>query len=283
MKTNLFRYLAAAAAVLTLAGCAPMIPNDAGTVRDIYDMKQMMADSTKRQELIDAKITSSLTSIENKVDSCPNVQPAVDDLAKMVRDQQTQITQMNQQMQAMMVVIDSLAKRWGVPGVSMGAQPGMTPLSGQTPAPSEDQAQPMSGATPAVQAFNTAAQMFNNGQYDQAREGFRQALEQNPTADQRVEIQYWQAVNYMKANDGKAAEEAFLSLIKANQKHERAWSSFEKLAQIRRQAGDLDTALNYYKNIVDIYPEYPGIQRVRDAMAQIEAEKAAKGGATPTH
>ncbi|MCE5230501.1 tetratricopeptide repeat protein [bacterium] len=281
MNTKLSQWaksLAALAAVLTLGACAGL-PSDPGSVRDIYAMRQMLEESTKKQDTMDSKLTYSLESVDKSIQNNSQiVQGGVEGLTKQLHDQQAQLDQIRNQMASMNVLLDQMARRAGMTGMPQAGAG--TEIPTQQPAATDSEMpKAMTGGSPAVTAFNTAVGQYNAGQYDQAREGFRAALEQNPTADQKIEIQYWQAMNSLKAGDSKTALEQFDAICRATPSDPRAWNSIEKMAQIYRQSGDLANALKDYKMIVDTYPDYPNIQRVKQAVQEIEAARSA----APTH
>ncbi|MEN6626836.1 MAG: M56 family metallopeptidase [Candidatus Sumerlaeia bacterium] len=90
-----------------------------------------------------------------------------------------------------------------------------------------------------------------------------------------IKKDYQAAVALQNAGDPDAAEKAFRKLIEENRMSPLAWACFERIAEIERAQGDQNEALKKYKTILDIYPEYPDIQRVRDAIKQIEASPSA--------
>lgn len=272
MKTKISQWarsLAAIAAVLTLAGCTGMaLPGDPGTVRDIIDIRQKVDKNAELLASMDSKLTYSIDQSEkNNQNNTQIVQSAVASMNQQLKEQQKLIDEMRNQLITMNETLNQLA---GKKPADVVPQPA-----------SDDVPKPMTGATPAVSAFNTGAEQFNAGNYPQALESFRLALGQTPTPDQKIEIQYWQAVTLQKAGDTKAAEDAFLALIRDNKTEPRAWDAVERVADVYRQIKNYDMALNYLNLIVDKYPDYPNIARVKAAIEQVKADKA--GGAPANH
>lgn len=277
MKTKISQWarsLAAIAAVLILAGCGGMtLPGDPGTVRDIIDIRQNVARNSEILDRMESKLTYSIDASEkNNQNNTQIVQSAVESMNQQLREQQKLIEDMRNQMINMNEMLAQATGRRLNPTAGTGAGTEVPP----SPA-SEDAPRPMSGTSPIVSAFNTGVGQFNAGNYPAALESFRLALGQSPTPDQRIEIQYWQAVTFQKAGDTKAAEDAFLALIRDNKTEPRAWDAVERVAEVYRQIKNYDMALNYYNLIVEKYPDYPNIARVKTAIEQVKAEKA--GGA----
>lgn len=272
MKTKIsqwVRSLAAIVAALTLAGCTGMaLPGDPGTVRDIIDIRTKVDKNSEILDRMESKLTYVVEHSEtDRQNNNQIVQSAVNSTNQLLKEQQKLIEQMHNQMIVMNETLNQLA--------------GKKPTDVVQPPTNDDVPQPLTGATPAVTAFNTGAEQFNAGNYPQAHESFGVALGQNPTPDQKMEIQYWQAVTFQKRGDMQAAEAALLAFIKEYQKGgDRAWNAVERVAEVYRQMKNPDTALSYLNAIVEKNPDYKNIVRVNATIEQVKAEKAA-GAATP--
>ncbi len=271
MKTKISQWarsLAAMAAVLTLAGCAPFQAGDA-TIRDIIEIRQNVAKNSETLSGIESKLTYSMNSNEKlKDDVTQRVQSSLESTNQQLKEQQKLIDDMRNQL---ITANAMLAKLTG--GAYPATQP-TQPIQPVTQPTGDDAPQALTGASPAVSAFNTGADQFKAGTYPQALQSFQMALGQNPSRDQKVEIQYWQAVTFQKAGDTKAAEEAFLGLIKEYQTEPRAWDAVERVADVYRQIKNYDRALDYLNLIVERYPDFPNLARVKAAIEQVKAEKA---------
>ncbi len=261
----------ASLALLGLTGCAALAPQETSLMsRDLYDIKQQLAEQRRLQEALDNKLTFALTQIDQNVQSQTSImQGSISGMEGMIRDQQQQMERLNQQFQAVSVTIESLARRGGINGGAV-----------QPPGPAR------SGGA-AEQAYQTALAQSQQGQHDQARESLRQALELNPSQATRIDILYLLGLTMMELRELDSAEGHFRELITLDSADPKAWASFERIAQIKRTQGDNATALQILRAIDEQYREQPtaaqfgliNIEQVRARIQEIEAGSA--GAAAP--
>ncbi len=262
---------AACAAMAILGGCSTLGQDQQLLSRDMYEVRQQLGEFMKQQESIDNKVTYSLGSIDENLQSNGQiVQNAIDGLQKQLRDQQEEMNQLRGSMEAMMVTLDSLSRRMGVTpagSATGGSQPGITSPGdsaqpGQAPAPTGP------ATTAADQAYQGALQQFNMGRYEQAREGFMTALSQNPTNEQKVDILYWLGETIYQLGDKDTAFNTFSQIIDVNQQSQQAWRAVERMGDIRMEQGRKEDALVEFQKF-SIYQDYPNIDRVNEKMARL--------------
>jgi TolA-binding protein len=178
------------------------------------------------------------------------------------------------QMEALSFAVDALSKRLNIGPVAGGGASGAGAGAGA------GASAPAAAGT--VEPIMTSAQrQFNLQNYPAARDEFLRALNQNPTGDQRIEILFWLAESYSKLNDLENAKKYYTQLIKENPSHIKAWASLERLANLQLAQGDKDNALVMLQQIVNDYPKYPDIGRVKATIEQIQ-QGAQPSAATPT-
>lgn len=250
-------------ALVVLTACAsPIIATPGSSLaRDILEIKDKLDKNIEQQNKATSKQDYMYNSMnENLTAQKDTMQNTLDDLTKQMRTQADELQKLRNQVQELTFLIKP-----GAPGTN----PGTAPL-GQTPAPAAAGATPPPGPNAPAQAIASAQNSLNAGQYEQAREGFRQALELNPTMDQKIEAYFGLAEACNKSNDTASAVDNYTKVIYTDPKHPKAWVSLERIADIRIKEGDNKMALKLLESIVNNYPQYPNIDQVKATIAKLK-------------
>jgi TolA-binding protein len=213
------------------------------------------------------------------------------DLEKRVREQTDELQKLRTQLETLTYTLDSMGKRMGMGGAtgSLGASgsenpfaPGPAGTPGTAPATASG-TETMSAGN-AGEALTRALNQFNLGNFIQARQGFEQALQMNPTLDQKAESLFFLAESCYNLKDLEPAEKYYKDVISAKNTDPKAWVSLERVANINIEKGepqDLDYAKVLLEQITGVFPQYkyPDIERVRQTLEQINQRLS--GGAAP--
>ena len=239
-------------------------------------MKNTLGKLSEAQSSSDRKLSYSVDQINTNLQTRNDqLKTSLDDLSKRLQDQSTEIDSLHKKVEDLSFAVDSLSKKLGMSAGGVGTPNNtVTPDVTPTPAPQPgDVTPPAAGGSPVDQAFASGLTLYQTGRFKEAREAFRQALEQKPEPEvnKAVDIQFYLAEACLADHDTDAAVENYTHVINTMNTHPKAWVSLERLADIMTQKGNSAKALEWYKEIVSLNSKYPDIQRVKDKIAKLES------------
>jgi TolA-binding protein len=261
-----------------LTGCETMMPTSSNTTQDIFEIKSKLNDNLDRQASNARMIDSQLNTLSQNLDKNNSVtSTAMDEMQRQLRAQAEEINKLRGEVEALNITIKNgiggarTAQTFGTPGET---------YSDEGTTGSQNQGLPPAGvnASPAGQALATATQLFNGGQYAQAKEAYTQALSQNPDGDLKVDILFGLGETCLKLNDVVGAGDSYKQVIKSAPKNAKAWISLERMADIDIAQGNKAAAITKLEYIAK-YPRYRDLARVQQKLAQL---KGANNSDTPT-
>lgn len=262
--------LACGLLLVGLTACTGMTANDSYLTRDILEIKQKLDKQLEQQTSSDRKIDYALESLrENQQGRNEMLTTRLDDLEKRLREQSSEMNAIRGELEELTFMIDTLAKRMGMSAGFGGSETGAANGGMASPGNAGQ------GGSAAEQAMNSALQQYNLGNFEQAREGFRRALEQNPAPETKALIRFWLAETTYKLNDLQTAVDLYKQVILEHPDHPKAWVSLERYGDITYEQGELEHALAMLQTIVDQYPQYPEIERVQSTIERIKQEMGA--------
>ena len=267
-RQSLWLFVACACTGL-LAACAGYVPaNNAMIERDMLEIRSRLNEYLEKQDTTQRKLEYWFSATEEGFKGRNDTLiAAIGDLEKRTRDLLNENEQLRGRIEELGVKIDRLDRRqspgeaWG--GGELNWKP---PEAGPQPGAPDNAT---SGLTTADQAYLNALRFFNAGKYQEAREGFRQALEQKPEQSKKIEILYWLAESCSKLKDNTAAYNNYYELMQTDPRHPRAWASLERMADIYIERGDTEQAIRMLRQIEQVNPDYPEIDRVRATIQKI--------------
>jgi TolA-binding protein len=279
LNYRLVRSLAVIMTGVTLSACAGLTPSDNGLIaRDMLEIKnklnEVSANQASSDRMLEAALSGIDVSLKDREDIVKNV---IDDMEKRMREQNDEIQRVRAQLQEMTFALDSLSKRLGMS--DNAAATATSPVADTTgaaidpaaPAPTDTQA-PVGAAVD--QAISSAMRQYSIGNYTEAREGFRQALEQQPDDEKKVEILFWLGETCNQLKDYPVALDNYWAVINLKPDNIRAWKSLERMAGIKDIQGDFPRALEMLQQIESLYPNYPDIADVKAKISEIQAKVA---------
>jgi TolA-binding protein len=258
-------------ASMFLVGCSTLSPGDTVVLsRDMLAIKNDVATIKESQGALDRKLDYSINTMSDGMQNRNSAMTAsVDDIAKRLADQSTQMDNLRTRVEELNFALDRLSKQLAMT-TGVGEMTGDT--SGTPPA-----------GRPLDQAFAKGLSLFNGGQYGEARGAFQQALDLKPAdAGKTQEIQFWLGRACLELNDLPAAENNLTQAILANAESPIAWEGLEYLADLKVRQGDAQRASEWYKQIVDRNPNYSAIERVRSKLARLASGAGMPTAPTPT-
>ena len=263
------RWAGLAALALLATGCAGLTPGYTVVLsQDILEIKNNLGKLSEAQSATDHKLDYSLGQVnENLQTRNDQLKTSIEDIAKRINDQRGEMEQLRAKLEELSFALDSLKKKLDMT-TGVGATP--TP-AGDATLPGPGATPPAAGGSPVDQAIANGLSLYNTGRFKEAREAFRQALDQKPAdSDKALEIQFWLAESCLGDKDLTAAFENYTNVIRTNPSHLKAWVSLERMADIQVQQNDPARALEWYKQIRDNNPNYQDIERVKGKIARLE-------------
>jgi TolA-binding protein len=243
---------------LVLAGCEYVgvrPPGEGGAVaQDIYDIKSMVRQMSDEDKSTKRMMEHRLGALEEKVQSRNELLNAnLTEIEKRIQAQNDELAALRREVAQMTFQIETISTMLNI------KKPELSPQTADLLQTTED-GEPI---------FEDAHRQFNLGRYDEARQGFEQAIKLGLPGDKAIEAQYWLAESLFRKPDLKGAYEQYTNLITSNPSHGLAWRSLERLAEINEQQGRQDDALRLYDQILTTNPGYEGVDRVRQRVREL--------------
>lgn len=249
-----------------LMGCETLgqfIPEPASSSveEDILRIKLLLEEVREDQKSNHRKIDFQILSLDEKVDNRRAMLDAdLKRIEKTLRDQNEEISRMRTEFTELSFQIDALTKKLGM----RTADP--TPPS-EPVAPPPEEPKPTAG-----EAVAEATRQYDLGRYDLARKGFTEALALGLSDEEaRISARFHLAEACFRENDFPAAREEFRNVIELNQRHDLAWRSLERLADVEEKEGRISQAIELYEAIEGGYPDYQYMDRVRGQIVKLKA------------
>lgn len=277
LNHRLVRCMVVVVATGLLSACAAFAPSDDGLVaHDMLEIKNKLNEVAANQASSDRMIEAALTGIDVSLkDREEIVKNVIDDMEKRMREQNDEIQRVRSQLQEMTFALDSLSKRLSMGNGMLSPEPNASANQAETtPGGTTANATPGFSDAAVDQAITSAMRQYSIGNFTAAREGFRQALEQQPDDEKKVEIMFWLGETCNQLQDFPVALENYWAVINLRPDHVRAWKSLERMAEIKQKQGDLPRALELLQSIASIYPTYPDIEDVQTRITEIQAQMA---------
>lgn len=257
---------------LSLAGCETLAPTQGGTLsKDVVETKMLVQRMMEEQDKGRRTLDYRLETLEEKVQSRNELLDSnLSEIEKRMREQNEEIVTLKNELSQVSFQLDALVK-----------QLAMKPA---TPTQTQETAQALNPTKTGESLYDDAYRQFNLGRYSEAQQGFEQAIAAGVSGDQAIQAQYYLAESLFRQNDYRASYDQYTKLIQSNPSHALAWQSLERLADIHQKQNRPADALRLYEKIVSTYPNYEGIERVKQQIETLRAQMPAGEGpaATPT-
>jgi TolA-binding protein len=277
-----WKWFGAVAVLLPLlTACETIMPVNSRVEQDVLEIKNKLNASLDRQAATERELSSQINSIaENQEKNSSLSVTTLDEIQRQIRTQNDELNKLRGMVEGLSIAMrdrtsPDMQRNYTPPSPNPNSldtnPPGMTPGE-TTPAPPP-------GEAGINQVVTQATELFNNGQYAQAKEAFTQALSQNPTGDTRVEILFGLGETCNKLNDPAGAAQSYSDAILANKKNPKAWVALERLADIDIAQGNKDKAIKKLEYIAN-YQKYPDMARVQQKLNELKGG-GASGGPAP--
>lgn len=250
--------LASTVLVGLLAGCGLITPPGESTVaRDVvemkYDIKSLLDAQGQSKRTIDYRLETleELVQTRNEL-----LNSSLGEIDRRIREQSDEIVSLKKEMAELIFQIDALIKR-------LDMKPAQTSAATARMLSSDDAGETL---------YTEAVKAYNLGQYEEARQGFEQAIESGLIGDRAIQAQWYLSESLYSLEDYQSAYENYTRLITSNPSHSLAWQSLERLAEINREQGQPAQALDLYRQILARHPQYDSIERVKEKIEELKAQ-----------
>lgn len=253
-------------AVGTLAGCESFLGQggQGGSIsKDVVETKLLVQRMADEQGQNKRTMDYRLESLEEKIQSRNEfLNSSLSDIEKRMRQQNDELTALKKDVSALAFQIDALIK-----------QLDMKPAT-----PSKETSKMLKPDQAGSDIFNEAYKQFTLGRYPEAKQGFDDAIAKGLTGDMAVQAQFYLGESFYRQNDLKSAYDNYTKLITSNPSHALAWQSLERLAEISQKQGRNADALRLYEKILTTYPNYEGIDRVKEQIQALRSQAGSQPG-----
>lgn len=256
-----------------LTGCGYRSVYTPNEMREIIEMRSMMDEDREQREGFYLKIESALNSVQKAQENDQLVsKELLDDVLSHLRRLEDEIEKSKTLLDVHTFTLDRMGQRMGLGSSSV--QPGQHENNPPDELEEGQMVEPAPfGQSALDRTLSIAHNAYNLGDFSDAREKFEISLELEPGADQKIDILFWLGDTCEQQGELQDARKHYSDLIKSNAQHVKAWVSFERIANIEKKQGNLDSALNMLSTIVKEHPGYPDAERVRAAIIEIKLEK----------
>ena len=120
--------------------------------------------------------------------------------------------------------------------------------------------------------FTEALELFEAAMYAEALDKFRKIIISSPDGEYTPDAYFWSGELFLAQKMLEDARESYLIIIDKYSDHKRAPDSLYKLGEIAFSLGDGLAAVDYFKSVIDTYPNSAMTQLAKKSLENIQEE-----------
>ena len=121
-------------------------------------------------------------------------------------------------------------------------------------------------------SFTEALELFEAGMYAEALDKFRKIIISSPEGEYTPDAYFWSGELFLAQKMLEDARESYLIIIDKYSDHKRAPDSLYKLGEIAVSLGDGLAAVDYFRSVIDNYPNSAVAQLAKKSLENIQEE-----------
>ena len=121
-------------------------------------------------------------------------------------------------------------------------------------------------------SFTEALELFEADMYAEALDKFREIIIGSPEGEYTPDAYFWSGELFLAQKMLEDARESYLIIIDKYSDHKRAPDSLYKLGEIAVSLGDGLAAVDYFKSVIDTYPDSAVAQLAKKSLENIQEE-----------
>ena len=121
-------------------------------------------------------------------------------------------------------------------------------------------------------SFTQALELFEAAMYAEALDKFRKIIISSPDGEYTPDAYFWSGELFLAQKMLEDARESYLIIIDKYSDHKRAPDSLYKLGEIAVSLGDDLAAVDYFKSVIDTYPDSAVAQLAKKSLENIQEE-----------
>ena len=120
--------------------------------------------------------------------------------------------------------------------------------------------------------FKEALKLFEAALYAEALDKFREIIISSPEGEYTPDAYFWSGELFLAQKMLEDARESYLIIIDKYSDHKRAPDSLYKLGEIAVSLGEGLAAVDYFKSVIDTYPNSAVTQLAKKSLENIQEE-----------
>ena len=121
-------------------------------------------------------------------------------------------------------------------------------------------------------SFTEALELFEAAMYAEALDKFRKIIISSPDGEYTPDAYFWSGELFLAQKMLEDARESYLIIIDKYSDHKRAPDSLYKLGEIAVSLGEGLAAVDYFKSVIDTYPNSAVAQLAKKSLENIQEE-----------
>ena len=121
-------------------------------------------------------------------------------------------------------------------------------------------------------SFTEALELFEAAMYAEALDKFRKIIISSPDGEYTPDAYFWSGELFLAQKMLEDARESYLIIIDKYSDHKRAPDSLYKLGEIAVSLGDGLAAVDYFRSVIDNYPNSAVAQLAKKSLENIQEE-----------
>ena len=121
-------------------------------------------------------------------------------------------------------------------------------------------------------SFTEALELFEAAMYAEALDKFRKIIISSPDGEYTPDAYFWSGEVFLAQKMLEDARESYLIIIDKYSDHKRAPDSLYKLGEIAVSLGDGLAAVDYFRSVIDNYPNSAVAQLAKKSLENIQEE-----------
>ena len=121
-------------------------------------------------------------------------------------------------------------------------------------------------------SFTEALELFEAAMYAEALDKFRKIIISSPDGEYTPDAYFWSGELFLAQKMLEDARESYLIIIDKYSDHKRAPDSLYKLGEIAVSLGEGLAAVDYFKSVIDTYPNSAVTQLAKKSLENIQEE-----------
>lgn len=121
-------------------------------------------------------------------------------------------------------------------------------------------------------SFTEALELFEAAMYAEALDKFRRIIISSPDGEYTPDAYFWSGELFLAQKMLEDARESYLIIIDKYSDHKRAPDSLYKLGEIAVSLGEGLAAVDYFKSVIDTYPNSAVTQLAKKSLENIQEE-----------